>query len=120
LIGVGVAIVGSGFEFIGALFFLIAVVSALDSLIRRSTTEIAMTTHRFVFKTGLVRRNTWEISRARIEGVDVHQGVLGRLLGYGAVTVRGVGTGYEPISRVAKPLTLRRAVTEAAADLART
>jgi hypothetical protein len=46
----------------------------------------------------------------KVESVDVDQSLLGRLLDYGDVTVRGVGTGLEPIRRVSDPLTFRSRV----------
>ena len=42
--------------------------------------------------------------------VDVRQPVLGRILDYGTVVVRGTGTNLEPLVRVANPLDLRRSV----------
>jgi hypothetical protein len=52
----------------------------------------------------------WEIDASKIEGANIDQSVLGRLMNFGAVTMRGVGTGYEPIRHIADPLALRRAV----------
>ena len=35
----------------------------------------------------------------KVESVDVDQSILGRLLGYGDVTVRGTGEGIEPLRK---------------------
>jgi uncharacterized membrane protein YdbT with pleckstrin-like domain len=51
-----------------------------------------------------------EISMDKVESVDVDQGVLGRVFGYGDVTVRGTGEGVEPLRNVAAPIALRNAV----------
>jgi uncharacterized membrane protein YdbT with pleckstrin-like domain len=112
--GVALLMFGEEFRNFGWVFIAIVPLFLLSAWIRRVTTEIAMTTHRFVFKTGLIKRDTWEIAAARVEGVDVRQSILGRMLGYGSVTVRGVGTGYEPIKRVAAPLDLRQAISRTA------
>ncbi|MGH7720769.1 MAG: PH domain-containing protein, partial [Gemmatimonadaceae bacterium] len=45
-----------------------------------------------------------------IEGVDVEQTVVGRLIGSGVVTVTGTGGSREVYSNVAYPLELRRQV----------
>jgi len=50
----------------------------------------------------------------KVESVDVSQFVLGRLLNYGTVIVRGTGGGLSPLAYVSEPLLLRRAVTLAA------
>ena len=83
-------------------------------LIRWLTTEIALTTKRFVVKTGWIARSTEEIAHRRIEEVKLDQGILGRILGYGKLTVQGTGNakiathGY-----VRKPLELRKAILAA-------
>jgi uncharacterized membrane protein YdbT with pleckstrin-like domain len=46
----------------------------------------------------------------KIESVDVDQSVLGRIFGFGTVTVRGVGTTIDPIRGIADPIGLRHAV----------
>jgi hypothetical protein len=47
----------------------------------------------------------------KVESVDVGQSILGRLLDYGTVVVRGTGAGIEPLSNIAEPLKLRSFVT---------
>src|SRR6202022_4225740 len=59
----------------------------------RWTTETDVTNFRIVHKTGFIKRRTFEMSLDKVESVDVNQTILGRLLNYGSVTVRGVGEG---------------------------
>lgn len=73
------------------------------------TTEIAVTTHRVVYKRGLIARNTIEINFNRVEGLDIKQSILGRILNYGTVVVRGTGIGVQPMRDVAAPIELRKA-----------
>jgi hypothetical protein len=47
----------------------------------------------------------------KVAAIDVDQSVLGRLLDYGTVTVRGTGMTFEPLRRVEAPLSLRNAIT---------
>ena len=47
----------------------------------------------------------------KIESVDVDQTVLGRILDYGDVTIRGTGTTLEPIREVDRPIAFRNEVT---------
>jgi uncharacterized membrane protein YdbT with pleckstrin-like domain len=88
----------------------IALLAFLAALIKRYTTEIAVTDQRVISKRGLIKRDTVEINAGKIESVDVRQPVLGRILNYGTVVVRGTGTNLEPLIRVANPLDLRRSV----------
>ena len=48
-------------------------------MIIKSTTEIAVTNSRLIYKRGLVARYVGEIAIDRIEGVNFLQGILGRL-----------------------------------------
>jgi uncharacterized membrane protein YdbT with pleckstrin-like domain len=74
------------------------------------TTEIAVTNHRIIYKTGFIRRDTVEILMDKVESVDVDQSIMGRLLDYGTVTVRGTGAAFKPLQRVAHPIELRNHV----------
>ena len=92
-------------------FFLFAILAALRALIRRATTELAITDRRVIYKAGLLRRHTIEINRSKVETVGVNQSILGRLLGFGTVVVRGTGGSFEPIPFIAEPLTFRNYIT---------
>ncbi|HXQ50336.1 MAG TPA: PH domain-containing protein [Stellaceae bacterium] len=100
LAGAGIAVV---------LALLLAVAPAIE----RATTELAVTNRRIIHKRGLIRRHTIEMSRTQVESVDVDQSVLGRMLNFGDITVRGTGTTFEPFRCVASPLRFRSAITAA-------
>lgn len=96
---------------LGALGILIAVVSLLGAFIRRTSTEIAVTSRRVIYKTGIVRRITSEISVDKIETVLVDQGIWGRILNFGTIVIRGTGGGLEPVRNIEDPLTFRSKLT---------
>jgi uncharacterized membrane protein YdbT with pleckstrin-like domain len=77
----------------------------------RGTTETDVTNLRVVHKTGFIKRRTFEMSLDKVESVDVNQSILGRILNYGDVTVRGVGEGGEIIKTIASPLEFRNSIT---------
>jgi len=94
-----------------ALFGLFAVVSGLHALIRRNTTELAITDRRVIYKTGLLSRHTLEMNRSKVESVDVDQTLLGRIFGYGTIILRGTGGSLEPIRNIDDPLSFRSQIT---------
>ena len=96
---------------VGALVLLAAVLSLAAAFIRRHTTEIAVTSRRAIYKTGVVRRLTSEISVDKIETVLVDQGILGRILNFGTIVIRGTGGGLEPVRNIGDPLTFRSKLT---------
>ena len=53
------------------------------------------------------------MSNDKVESVDVEQSLLGRMLNYGDVVVRGTGTGFAPIRKIDRPLDFRSHVTAA-------
>jgi len=77
----------------------------------RWTTETDVTNLRVVHKTGFIKRRTFEMSLDKVESVDVNQSILGRILNYGDVTIRGVGEGIETIRTIASPLAFRNSIT---------
>jgi uncharacterized membrane protein YdbT with pleckstrin-like domain len=83
----------------------------LKAWFHRWTTETDVTNLRVVHKTGFIKRRTFEMSLDKVESVDVDQSILGRILNYGNVTVRGVGEGAETITTIASPLDFRNHIT---------
>jgi uncharacterized membrane protein YdbT with pleckstrin-like domain len=98
-------------EAIAAFFAIAATISGLHQLIRRATTELAITDRRVIYKTGVLQRHTLEINRSKIETVAVDQSLFGRLLRYGTVIVRGTGGSFEPIAFIGEPLAFRSQIT---------
>src|SRR5579872_6067221 len=66
---------------LGLILVLAGITVFLRRMVRQWTTEIAVTSHRFVEKYGLVSLRTNEIALANIEGVRIYQGFWGRIWG---------------------------------------
>lgn len=81
--------------------------------VRIRSTELAVTTRRLIVKHGFIRRSTIEIHIQKVESIQVHQSLLGRLLDFGTLTIAGTGSSSAPIEGVAAPLAFRRAFVEA-------
>lgn len=94
-----------------AIFALLALSAGLRAFLRRTTTELAVTDHRVIYKTGLLARHTLEMNRSKVESVDVDQTIPGRIFGYGTIIVRGTGGSLEPIRHIADPLSFRSHIT---------
>jgi uncharacterized membrane protein YdbT with pleckstrin-like domain len=90
---------------------ILALSSAFGKFIKHWTTELAVTDRRVIYKERLIARRTLEMNRSRIESVDVYQSILGRLLGYGTITLRGTGGTGEPMPNIDDPLTFRSYIT---------
>ena len=99
------------FGIAAVIFALLALSAGLRAFIRRATTELAVTDHRVIYKSGLLSRHTIEMNRDKVESVDVDQSLLGRILGYGTVIVRGTGGSLEPIRNIGDPLSFRTYIT---------
>jgi uncharacterized membrane protein YdbT with pleckstrin-like domain len=79
------------------------------ALIRRWTTEIAVTDRRIILKRGFIRRHTVEMNMQKVESVDVDQTRMRRI--FGCVTIRGIGSSFENLSMVDSRLKLRTTIT---------
>ena len=56
---------------LAAVAFVLAILDAIAAALRRATTEFAVTDHRIIYKRGLISRFTIEMSRDKVESVDV-------------------------------------------------
>ena len=94
-----------------AVVAIVALYWTVKAWFHRWTTETDITNMRVVHKTGFINRKTFEMSLDKVESVDVNQSILGRILNYGNVTIRGVGEGTETIDTIASPLDFRNHIT---------
>ena len=82
-------------------------------MLRKWTTEIGVTTHRFVEKSGLFTLTTNELTLNNIEGVRVEQSLWGRMLGYGHLRIEGTGIDAIVLPDIADPVAFRAAIESA-------
>jgi uncharacterized membrane protein YdbT with pleckstrin-like domain len=99
------------------LLLVIGPIIGLVMLVRKWTTEMAVTTQRFIFKRGWIARQTEEISLGKIEEINLSQSMLGRILGYGHLHLSGTGIGKITLPAIDDPLALRRAIDTARTKL---
>lgn len=102
-----------GIKILAFFIFLMGILKFAQMMIIKATTEIGVTDIRLVYKRGLVARAVGEINIDRIEGVNVLQGVLGRMFGYGRVMVRGMGVGEVVLPPIEQPIRFKKAIEKA-------
>ena len=95
----------------------IAILIGIASFINYSTSEFGITNKRVLAKVGFIRRNSLEVLLTKVEGIQVNQGILGRMLGYGSVVVSGTGGSKDPFHKISAPLEFRRKAQEQIASV---
>lgn len=88
----------------------ITLVLALYEYLRVRHIEQGVTNKRVIFKAGIISRKSEEMKLGSIETVEIDQGVLGRMLGYGSVKVTGRGTSDVLFRLVDDPMAVKRAI----------
>jgi uncharacterized membrane protein YdbT with pleckstrin-like domain len=81
-------------------------------LLDRYTDEFAITNKRVIIKTGLISRKTVELNLSKIESVNVDQTIMGRIFGFGTITIIGIGGTREAFVNIRKPLEFRKKFQE--------
>jgi uncharacterized membrane protein YdbT with pleckstrin-like domain len=95
------------------LWLLWGLFTCIKMLVLKNTTEIGVTSHRFVEKHGVFSMKTSEIALPNIEGVKVNQTFTGRIFGYGKVTIEGTGVDNTTTPDIADPVGFVRAIQTA-------
>jgi hypothetical protein len=103
---IGIKLASFGALILGLLAF-------AQRMVIKATTEMCLTSDRLILKRGMVARHVSEISVDRIEGVDVFQGIFGRIMGFGYVMVRGMGVGEIILPQMTDPIDFRKAIERA-------
>jgi uncharacterized membrane protein YdbT with pleckstrin-like domain len=102
----------AGMIIVGLLLLIGAAVFIGVGLIRRNSTEVAVSNKRVLIKTGFISRKSIEVLLSKVESIGVDESVLGRILGYGTVIVRGTGGTFETFPKIAHPNEFRRQVQQ--------
>jgi uncharacterized membrane protein YdbT with pleckstrin-like domain len=112
VIGILFFIAGGDTAVVGVIFILIAMIHSTSSFITYKTSEFGITNKRILAKVGFIRRNSLEVLLTKVEGIQVNQGILGRILGYGSIVVSGTGGSKDPFHKISAPLEFRKRAEE--------
>ena len=77
--------------------------------------EFGVTNKRVCFKHGFIRRNAVDLRLEAIETVSISNGIIGRIFGYGNLSITGRGAATITIPGLANIIEVKKAV-EAAKD----
>ena len=89
---------------------IITIPLALWEWLKLHFTEMGVTNKRVIFKTGIVSRHSEEIKLSSIETVEIEQGIMGRILGFGTVKVTGRGISDLVLTRINDPMDVKRRI----------
>ncbi len=108
---------------VSVLLTLVVLLWLLVRYLRWISTVYAVTTHRVIIQKGIFSRGFDEIPIPQVRGVDVHQRVFQRLLGYGTVRVsseEGSHLGNEDWEGIPKPFEFQRLIEAANQSITKT
>ena len=114
LLGIGLAILlqltEPAYTLAGAALAGVGLLLAIGPAIRYLSSEFAVTDKRVLGKLGFIERESKETLLSKIEAIAIDQGVIGRILGFGTVTITGTGGTQESFPRISEPLEFRRQI----------
>jgi uncharacterized membrane protein YdbT with pleckstrin-like domain len=109
--------VGGDYAFIRGLLIFLAIIAGIGQIITFITSEFIITNKRVIAKIGLIRRKSIEVLLNKVEGIQVNQGILARILGYGTITVGGTGGTKDPFKNIRSPIEFRKKAQEQIASI---
>lgn len=86
------------------------IILILLAIINVVTTELAVTNKKVIGKTGFISRTSIDLPLSKLESINIHQDILGRVFRYGTVSIHGVGGSNVKIPYIKHPLDFRRVV----------
>ncbi len=114
VLGVGLAVLlhftAPAYSYVGLGLAGVGLLLGIGPAIRYVTSEFAVTDKRVLGKVGFIERESDETLLSKIEAIAVDQGMIGRMLGFGTVTITGTGGTREAFSGISDPLQFRRQI----------
>tara|TARA_B100001964_G_C13806077_1_gene410923 strand:+ start:66 stop:470 length:405 start_codon:yes stop_codon:yes gene_type:complete len=92
----------------GFMLFFIPSILGLYLILKIIFTEQGVTTKKGLKKVGIISRNTEELLLSKVETVEIKQGVLGRILGYGDVPLTGTGSSSLVFNTISNPMNVKK------------
>jgi len=115
-ISIGVSVFATkigGDAILGVYLFLFLCLFLFNEFISYISTEFSVTNKKILSKKGLISRQTDELPIHKVEGIDVQQGILGRILNIGNVVVTGTGTQTVVFEGIDDPVEIKKAIQAA-------
>ena len=99
------------FSIIGFVLVAVTLFVWLIGFIRFMSTELALTSHRVIGKKGIIAIDILDSPLDNIDTIKVQFSILGRILGYGNLTIITRNKDYQYL-KIGKPMAFQRAVNE--------
>lgn len=77
---------------------------------RYRTTTLFVSDKRFYYRYGFFVRKTHEMVIGKVESIDVKETFVGRIFGYGHITLMGTGEGQIRLAWIKHPFELQRQI----------
>lgn len=85
-------------------------ISIIFEMIKIYVSEFAVTNKRVISKLGLIRRDVEEMNLKSIEGVNLKQSIIGRVLNYGNIVISGRGSSQVIFKDIDNPVEIRKKI----------
>jgi uncharacterized membrane protein YdbT with pleckstrin-like domain len=82
--------------------------------------EVTLTNRRLVFRSGFLSRRSGELPLENVESIYISEPLIGRICGYGTVTVTSLGGASFRLSFIGSPQSLHSTVQEAVLNAKKT
>jgi len=93
-------------------FLFVGVLWGIFSSVSLERSEFTLTRTRLLVKTGFPWRRSYDLPFSEIEGIDIYQPALGKILNFGKVTIKTVNRNRPSFRMVRDPLRLAHLVLE--------
>ena len=95
---------------LGLLTFGLTWLVAIYEFLRLKCLEQGLTNKRVILKKGIISRKTEEMKLTSIETVEINQGVIGRIFGFGTVKISGRGISDVIFNGIDDPISVKRQI----------
>lgn len=95
---------------LGLVTFGVTWLIALYEFLRLRTIEQGVTNKRVILKKGIIGRRTDEMKLKSIETVELDQGIIGRIFGFGTIRATGRGVSDVVFKGIDDPMAVKRRI----------
>lgn len=88
----------------------ITLILAIWEYLKLRSIEQGITNKRAILKTGIISRKSEEMKISSIETVEIIQGILGRMFGFGSIKVTGRGISDLVYKNIDNPMDVKKAI----------
>lgn len=104
-------------EMLGSVIILVGLFFLGIAYLKIKFSEFGVTNKRILIKTGILNTHSIEIMLSKVEGIEIEQSIVEKMINSGSIVIKGTGSTNYSFTSLHNPFEFRNAINEQISNL---